>query len=88
MDHVYDEVGRLKSDRRNGNGKLRIDYAYNVRSWTKSVSGPLFSQTLNYKEKIIGNTPCYNGNISSMSWKMGTEATDRGIVLRMMACQG
>ncbi|WP_148373227.1 RHS repeat domain-containing protein, partial [Bacteroides bouchesdurhonensis] len=78
VDHVYDEVGRLKSDRRNGNGKLRSDYAYNVRSWTKSVSGPLFSQTLNYQEKMTGNTPCYNGNISSMSWKAGTETADRG----------
>ena len=78
VDHVYDELGRLKSDRRNGNGKLRSDYAYNVRSWMKSVSGPLFSQTLNYQEPMTGTIPCYNGNISSMSWKAGSETTDRG----------
>ncbi|WP_317044949.1 RHS repeat domain-containing protein, partial [Bacteroides faecichinchillae] len=71
-------LGRLKSDRRNGNGKLRSDYAYNVRSWMKSVSGPLFSQTLNYQESMAGTILCYNGNISSMSWKAGSETTDRG----------
>ena len=78
VDHVYDELGQLKSDRRNGNGKLRSDYAYNVRSWMKSVSGPLFSQTLNYQESMAGTIPCYNGNISSMSWKAGSETADRG----------
>ncbi|SHF93302.1 RHS repeat-associated core domain-containing protein, partial [Bacteroides faecichinchillae] len=53
-------------------------YAYNVRSWTKSITGTLFSQTLNYQEAITGNTPCYNGNISSMSWKSGVETSQRG----------
>ena len=78
VDNTYDEVGRLKSDGRNGNVKLKTEYAYNVRSWTKSITGTLFSQTLNYQEAITGNTPCYNGNISSMLWKAGTETTQRG----------
>ena len=78
VDNTYDEVGRLKSDSRNGNAKLKTEYAYNVRSWTKSITGTLFSQTLNYQEAITGNTPCYNGNISSMSWKAGSETSPRG----------
>ena len=78
VDDTYDEVGRLKSDSRNGNAKLKTEYAYNVRSWTKSITGTLFSQTLNYQEAITGNTPCYNGNISSMSWKAGSETSPRG----------
>ncbi|GCB37849.1 RHS repeat domain-containing protein [Bacteroides faecalis] len=78
VDNTYDEVGRLKSDRRNGNARLKTEYAYNIRSWTKSITGTLFSQTLNYQEAITGNTPCYNGNISSMLWKAGTETSQRG----------
>ncbi|WP_073350397.1 RHS repeat domain-containing protein [Bacteroides faecichinchillae] len=78
VDNTYDEVGRLKSDGRNGNAKLKTEYAYNVRSWTKNITGTLFSQTLNYQEAITGNTPCYNGNISSMSWKSRAETTQRG----------
>ena len=78
VDNTYDEVGRLKSDRRNGNARLKTEYAYNIRSWTKSITGTLFSQTLNYQEAITGNTPCYNGNISSMLWKAGTETIQRG----------
>ena len=78
VDNTYDEVGRLKSDGRNGNARLKTEYAYNIRSWTKSITGTLFSQTLNYQEAITGNTPCYNGNISSMLWKAGTETIQRG----------
>ena len=78
VNNTYDEVGHLKSDSRNGNAKLKTEYAYNVRSWTKSITGTLFSQTLNYQEAITGNTPCYNGNISSMSWKAGSETSPRG----------
>ena len=76
--YTYDQGERLKSDSRNGNAKLKTEYAYNVRSWTKSITGTLFSQTLNYQEAITGNTPCYNGNISSMSWKAGSETSQRG----------
>ncbi|WP_187367619.1 RHS repeat domain-containing protein [Bacteroides bouchesdurhonensis] len=78
VNNTYDEVGHLKSDSRNGNAKLKTEYAYNVRSWTKSITGTLFSQTLNYQEAITGNTPCYNGNISSMLWKAGSETSPRG----------
>ncbi len=77
-DNVYDEVGRLKTEHRNGNSKLRTDYAYNVRSWIKNISGPLFTQTLYYQEKIDGNTPCYNGNISSLLWKVNQAASEVG----------
>ena len=74
MDNVYDEIGRLKTEKRTGHSKLRTDYTYNLRSWTKGINGPLFHQTLNYQESIDGTTPCYNGNISSMTWKSGGSA--------------
>ena len=62
MDNVYDEIGRLKTEKRTGHSKLRTDYIYNLRSWMKGINGPLFHQTLNYQESIDGTTPCYNGN--------------------------
>ena len=74
VDNVYDEIGRLKTEKRTGHSKLRTDYTYNLRSWTKGINGPLFHQTLNYQESIDGTTPCYNGNISSMTWKSGGSA--------------
>ena len=48
-------------------------YAYNVRSWTKSITSPLFSETLYYNESYGGSVKQYNGNISAMSWKQLTE---------------
>ena len=49
---------------------LTTNYTYNVRSWIKTLTtGTLFNQTLYYNESYGGNTPCYNGNISAMSWK-------------------
>lgn len=71
VDNVYDEIGRLKTEKYNENSKLITDYTYNLRSWMKSISNPIFSQTLNYQDTIEGATPCYNGNISSMSWQTG-----------------
>ncbi|WP_305000437.1 RHS repeat domain-containing protein, partial [Bacteroides sp. AM16-13] len=69
VDNIYDEVGRLFVDRRNGVPELRTTYSYNLRSWLKGVSSPLFSQTLNYQETINDIAPCYNGNISSLFWR-------------------
>ena len=74
VDNVYDEIGRLKTEKRTGHSKLRTDYTYNLRSWTKGINGPLFHQTLTYQESIDGTTPYYNGNISSMTWKSGGSA--------------
>ena len=47
-----------------------------LRGWLTAISGNKFSQNLYYN---TGNgTPCYNGNISSMTWKAGNETTLRG----------
>ena len=69
--NTYDETGRLKTSKK---GSLPAStYTYNVRSWMKSITGTLFSQTLYYNDSYAGNTRCYNGNISAMSWKTGSE---------------
>lgn len=76
VDNEYDELGRLSSNKRNGQINLKTAYAYNIRSWTKSISNSLFSQNLHYTNGI--GTPCYNGNISSMNWKTSADTDIRG----------
>jgi RHS repeat-associated protein len=85
--NTYDELGQLTSKKVGGktnNGLQKVDYAYNIRGWLKSINDPnnfdqdndLFSFGLNYN--TIANTslptyyqnkPLYNGNISGTSWK-------------------
>ncbi len=80
VDNIYDEVGRLFVDRRNGVPELRTNYSYNLRSWLKGVSSPLFSQTLNYQETINDIAPCYNGNISSLFWRTAQNNASNALI--------
>ena len=80
VDNVYDEAGRLLVDRRNGVPELRTNYSYNLRSWLKGVSNPLFSQTLNYQEAINDISPCYNGNISSLFWRTAQNNASNALI--------
>ena len=75
-DNVYDDLGRIVTDRRNGTDNLRTGYAYNIRNWMTAIESPLFKEELHYTDGT--GTPCYNGNISSISWKAGEEQTTRG----------
>ncbi len=77
-ENTYDELGRLKTNKKNKQSALTSSYAYNIRSWLKSVASPLFSQTLYYNDTYAGNTPRYNGNISAMSWSVSGENKKRG----------
>lgn len=61
----YDELGRLKESKSAGQNNLKNTYSYNVRSWMRGVTNPLFSQTLTYNE---GSNPLYNGNIRCSDW--------------------
>lgn len=79
--NVYDELGRLqRREYMNPSDSTRLvtssEYAYNIRNWLTSIAGDKFSQSLNYTDGP--GAPCYNGNISSMSWQGGTETTTRG----------
>lgn len=73
--NTYDELGRLKSKSHHGSNANSITYDYNIRGWTKKIESPKFIQKLYYTDG--SGTPCYNGNISSMTWKADTE-TIRG----------
>ena len=74
--YTYDDYGRLTSKKLHGSATNQLTYTYNIRDWMTGITGTKFSQNLYYN---TGNgTACYNGNISSMTWKAGNEATTRG----------
>jgi RHS repeat-associated protein len=58
-ENTYDELGRLKTNKKGGQANLNSTYTYNVRSWTSDISSYHFNEALTYS---------YNGNISSMQW--------------------
>ena len=65
--NTYDALGRLASSTVN-NGGNRTAYSYNVRGWTQSVTNNHFYEWLHYQDAPSGGTPCYNGNISGITW--------------------
>jgi RHS repeat-associated protein len=77
-ENTYDDWGRLKTNKKGSNTNLQSTYAYNVRSWTKSITGSFFNETLYYNESYGGSKALYNGNISAMSWKAQGETNLRG----------
>ncbi|MFV0420286.1 MAG: DUF6443 domain-containing protein [Dysgonomonas sp.] len=58
-ENAYDELGRLKTNKKGGQANLNTTYAYNLRSWTSGINNAHFNEILAYT---------YNGNISSMQW--------------------
>lgn len=73
-ENTYDELGRLKTNRKGENDDLETKFAYNIRSWTTQISSPLFTQNLWYNTNTDFEggeiTPQYGGNIAAMSWKL------------------
>ena len=77
-ENTYDELGRLKTNQKGGVANALSTYGYNIRSWTKSITSPLFTETLYYNEVYGGSKAQYNGNIGAMSWKVTGDTNLRG----------
>ncbi|MFT3994123.1 MAG: RHS repeat-associated core domain-containing protein, partial [Dysgonomonas sp.] len=73
--NTYDDQGRLKTNAKAGASSLTTTYAYNIRSWTKSIVSPLFKQTLYYNESYGGSSKRYNGNIGAIDWTITGDKT-------------
>ena len=72
----YDDLGRLhRLCRKCGNDTLSTTNSYNIRNWLTNIHNSAFSQSLYYTGGK--GTPCYNGNISSMTCK-GNDRVTRG----------
>ena len=72
--YSYDDQGRLYEKKYHGNHVYR--YSYNLQGRLTGITGNFFSQNLYYNTGF--GVPCYNGNISSMTWQSGGESTRRG----------
>ena len=72
--YTYDAYGRVTEKIfHNAN---TVQYQYNLRNWVTSITATKFQQNLYYN---TGNgASCYNGNISSTTWKSGNDAILRG----------
>ena len=72
--YSFDEIGRMKSlTRINGKDSLTTINSYNIRDWLTGIDSPVFKQSLHYTDGA--GTPCYNGNVSSMTWQTDTLTT-------------
>ena len=75
MQHNYDEFCRLSGILFH-NGRIMVEYTYNVRDWMTRISSTEFNQTLHYTDGP--GTLLYNGNISSMTWSAGNTSVVKG----------
>lgn len=66
---TYDDLGRVMRKSLH-NGKINIDYTYNIRSWITSIVSPWFREDLRYETPYgdLYSSLCYNGNISAVAW--------------------
>lgn len=73
---TYDSFGNIATNNRGGT-VADMTYGYDqMHGWLKSIkSGGSFEQKL-YRE-TEGSTPCYNGNISAMTWRTGNDYVRR-----------
>lgn len=73
----YDELCRIKTDRRNGNQALVQEYTYNARSLLTGITGNLFNMSVCYGLGYDGNNSSFNGNIASIEWNVPDGFTRR-----------
>lgn len=71
-DYVYDDIGNLAVNRRNGSENLVTTYSYNARAWNTSIRNNIFREHLSYDktDSIPEAVPQYNGAISAISWQV------------------
>ncbi|WP_165793110.1 DUF6443 domain-containing protein [Sphingobacterium haloxyli] len=84
---VYNEIGQLKSKKLHSENETdfltTINYGYNERGWTKSITSPLYNQVLKYDSTSLqGAIPQYNGNISEQHWRFSHTDPMKDIVYK------
>ncbi len=62
----YDELGRVQNRKAGNTSVVNTTYGYNVRSWTSSIAGTNFNETLGYnydgniKQQVFGDNSSYS----------------------------
>lgn len=81
-DIVYDSVGRIGRDKRNGSSALNTYYSYNIRSWLTSIStgpdGATFKEKLQYQpEYVLPMQPQFPGGFIALDPDPGESPVPR-----------
>lgn len=66
--YTYSDIGQLTGKTNGGITSAVETFTYNVRSWLKTISSTLFSESLYYNDTYGGSTAQYGGNVSAMTW--------------------
>ena len=76
--YTYDRLGRLVAiDRPINRNKGKINYEYNIQSWTQKINSDSFNESIHYVDGQ--GKPMYSGNISSITWRDSNSGqTNRG----------
>ena len=72
-DLSYDLLGRVASEKRNGNPELATAFSYNIRSWLKTSEGDILSMRFYHedtREGALSNTQRFDGGISALDWSV------------------
>lgn len=78
ISYTYDDLGQLKSVTRPfGSGQSgNVNYKYDLHGWVKQITTNSFKESMFYADGP--GTPCYNGNISSLTWENAGYKQKRG----------
>ena len=75
----YDNYGRVSSRSIMSNTES-IGLQYNIRDWLTNIGSARFVEQIAYNSTVgnaVPSTACYNGDITAISWKAGTETAFR-----------
>lgn len=66
LSYGYDDLNRIVSLDRGGSAGA-LNYQYDMHGWIRKVSSGQYGEDIHYADGT--GTPCYNGNISSLTWR-------------------
>ena len=85
-EYAYDAIGRLIGKERQLTDKSTssCSYSYDVHGWPTGIDNGTFQERLYYADGLDGG--CWNGNISTVKWRLGGDSFYLGYNLKYDDC--